>query len=124
MTVVTRRCSRPEAGVATAHAVAVTALLALIAVGCLQLVTVVGLRQQAAAAADLAALAASRASAEGGDGCAAARRLARANGARVVGCRMDADVATVTVSVRSPTWAIGRWAATTRARAAPAWYLE
>ena len=113
-----------ERGSATVHALGLTVLVCLVAFACLQVALAVSLRQRAAAAADLAALAASQASVEGRDPCAAARELARDNGARLRRCRMDADVATVTVRAAGPRWAIGRWAAEQRARAAPAWYLE
>jgi len=113
-----------ERGAASVHAVTVVTLLALVAATCLQVALVVGLRQRASAAADLAALAASRASVEGGDGCAAARRIARENGGRLRECRLDAAVATVSVRARGPRWLIGRWATEQRARAAPSWYLD
>lgn len=116
--------SRAERGSATVHALAVVALVCLVAFTCLQAAFAVALRQRAAAAADLAALAASRASVEGADPCAEARELARRNGARLRDCRMDADVATITVRAVGPRWTIGRWASEQRARAAPAWYLE
>lgn len=114
---------RRERGVATVQAVAVVALLALVAVGCLQVALVVGLRQRAAAAADLSALAASRASVEGDDPCAVAAEIARENGATLRDCVMDADVATITVGVESPHWSVGHWFSEQRARAVPVWYL-
>ncbi|GAA2083078.1 hypothetical protein IDH50_04965 [Aeromicrobium tamlense] len=113
-----------ERGSATVQAAAVVALLSLVAFVCLQIALAVSLRERAAAAADLAALAASRASVEGANPCGVARRVAGDNGARLRDCRMDADVATVTARAVGPRWSIGRWAADQRARAAPAWYLE
>lgn len=115
---------RRERGVATVHAVAVVALLALVAFGFLQFTFAVGLRQRAAAAADLAALAAARTSVEGGDPCEVAAEVARRNGGRLRECDMAADVATVTVRAEGSRWSVGRWASEQRARAAPAWYLE
>lgn len=109
---------------ATAQAICVVALLAIIAFAGLQVALVIGLRQRAAAAADLAALAASRASVEGADPCRAAEQIAQDNGAQVRECRMDADVATVRVAARAPTWSLGRWVSEQRARAAPSWYLD
>lgn len=116
--------SRGEQGSATVHALTVVVLVCFVAFACVQVAFAITLRQRAAAAADLSALAASRASVEGEDACAEARSLARRNGARVRTCRMDADVATVTVRAIGPRWTIGRWASEQRARAAPAWYLE
>lgn len=114
-----------DRGSATVQAIAVVALLSLLAFTFLQIALAVSLRQRAAAAADLAALAASRASVEGdGDPCVRARDVSEANGGRLRHCRMDADVATITVRATGPRWSIGRWTAEQRARAAPAWYLE
>lgn len=115
---------RSERGAATVHAVAVVALLALVAFACLQLALAIGLRQRAAAAADLAALAASRASVEGADACAVARRIARDNGGTLRSCELAADVATVSVRAEGPRWSLGRWVGEQRARAAPSWYLD
>lgn len=74
------------------------------------------------AAADLAALAGSRASTEGRSGCAAARAVAERNGVRLAGCRMDLDVATVQATASVEPWWGGTWSTTVEARAAPAWY--
>ncbi|WP_078699462.1 Rv3654c family TadE-like protein [Aeromicrobium choanae] len=115
---------RSDRGSATVQAAAVVALLSLVAFTCLQVALAVSLRQQAAAAADLSALAASRASVEGEEPCGVARSVAAGNGARLRACRMDADVATVTARAVGPRWWIGRWMSDQRARAAPAWYLE
>lgn len=115
---------RDERGIATVYAVVVVSTLTLVAVVLMQLSALVGLRQRASAAADLAALAASRASSEGRDGCLAARSIARDNDADVVACRMDLEVATVTVRAVSPRWWGGQWSARSIARAAPVTYLE
>lgn len=116
--------SRAETGSATVQAIAVSAALVVVAVTCLQVAFVIGLRQRAATAADLAALAATRTSVEGGEPCAVAHEVAADNDVRVRECRMDADVATVTVRASGPRWWFGRWSAEQQARAAPAWYLE
>lgn len=117
-----------ESGSATVRALTIAVLLVIVAVAAVQIVLVIGLRQRAAAAADLAALAASRASVEGADPCGAAARVAQRNGARLRDCRMDADVATVRVRAVTTHWLIGdpegRWGTEQRARAAPAWYLR
>jgi secretion/DNA translocation related TadE-like protein len=113
-----------ERGSATVHAATVGIVLVLITLVAVQAVGLVRMRHQVAAAADLAALAASRASVDGQDGCRAARDVARRNGARLIACRMDFDVATVTARATSPRWWAGRWAAEQRARAAPESYVD
>ena len=52
-----------------------------------------------------------------------ARRMARANGVRIVTCRMDAEVATVTTRAELNT-PFGAWGVKARARAAPDYYFE
>ncbi|WP_166375878.1 Rv3654c family TadE-like protein [Aeromicrobium phragmitis] len=109
---------------ATVSALVVGVLLLVLGVVGWQLAELIGLRHEARAAADLAALAGSQASVEGEDGCEAAREVARENDAILADCRMDADVATVTARAESPRWWGGRWAVEQRARAAPVSYLE
>ena len=113
---------RPESGSVTVHALWVATVLCVVAVVMAQVASVVRLKHQVASAADLAALAGSRASLDGHDGCAAARTVARRNGARLVRCRMDLDVATVTARQRTPSWWGHRWAFEVDARAAPDFY--
>jgi secretion/DNA translocation related TadE-like protein len=96
-------------------------LVGVVALG-LQVTALVATRHRVASAADLAALAGSRAGSEGRDGCAAARALASRNGARLERCRMDLDVATVTAVATARPWWGGPWTVRVRARAAPAWY--
>jgi secretion/DNA translocation related TadE-like protein len=115
--------SADDRGAATVHAVSIGVLLVVVAVVLVQAVSLVQMRHRVAAAADLAALAASRASVAGDDGCRAAATVARRNGARLVACRMDFDVATVTARASSPPWWGGRWASEQRARAAPESYV-
>ena len=62
------------------------------------------------------------ASLAGDDGCAAARAVARHNGARLVRCRMDLDVVTVTARQHTGSWWGHRWAFEVDARAAPDFY--
>ena len=112
-----------EEGASTVHAVSVTVLLVVVTLVLVQAASLVQMRHRVAAAADLAALAASRASAAGDDGCRAGAVVARRNGARLVACRMDFDVATVTARASSPAWWGGRWASEQRARAAPESYV-
>jgi len=118
---VTRRSDR---GSATVHAVSIAIVLLVLTLVLVQAAGLVRLRHRVAAAADLAALAASQTSVAGGDGCAAARDIARRNGARIVRCRMDFDVATVTARATSRPWWSASWGAEQRARAAPESYLD
>jgi secretion/DNA translocation related TadE-like protein len=111
-----------EHGSVTVHALWVATVLCVTAVVMAQVATVVRLKHQVASASDLAALAGSRASLTGEDGCEAARRVARLNGARLVRCRMDLDVATVTARGVTPAWWGHRWAFEIDARAAPDFY--
>lgn len=114
--------TRGERGSVTIHAVWVAMVLCVVAVVMAQVSTVVRLKHQVASAADLAALAGSRASLDGRDGCKAARAVARHNGATLVRCRMDLDVATVTARQRTSSWWGHRWAFEVDARAAPDFY--
>jgi secretion/DNA translocation related TadE-like protein len=114
---------RADTGASTVHAVSVTVLLVVVTLVLVQAASLVQMRHRVAAAADLAALAASRASVAGDDGCRAGAAVARRNGARLVACRMDFDVATVTARASSPAWWGGRWASEQKARAAPESYV-
>lgn len=118
-----RRLPGGDRGAATVHAATVAVLLVVVGLVLVQATALVQMKHRVAAAADLAALAASRASVEGEDGCQAAAAVARRNGARLAACRMDFDVATVTARATSPRWWGGRWATEQRARAAPESYV-
>ena len=111
-----------ECGSVTVHALWVATLLCVVAVVMAQVAAVVRLKHEVASAADLAALAASRASLAGQDGCGSAHLVAARNGARLVRCRMDLDVATVTTRQDTASWWGRRWAFEAEARAAPDFY--
>lgn len=113
-----------ERGSATVYAIAVGAVLGLLALAIVQATTLIRLQHEVAKAADLAALAASQASVAGRDGCLAASDLAQLNHARLVSCRMDFDVATVTTRGESKAVWGQRFAFERKARAAPADYLR
>lgn len=113
-----------DRGSVSVHAAGVAILLVIAALVIVQAAQLVRLRHEVAAAADLAALAGSQASVSGRDGCAAARAVARRNGATLSACRMDFDVATVTARAASESWWGSRWAAEQKARAAPDFYLD
>ena len=116
--------TRAERGAVTVHAAVIAVMLVVAALVITEMAGLVRLRHQVAAATDLAALSASQASVGGEDACAAARRIAKSNGAEVVTCRMDYDVATITTRAVSRTWWGHRWAFEQKARAAPDFYLE
>jgi secretion/DNA translocation related TadE-like protein len=119
-----RRARRPQAnggptdqGSASIWTIAVA--LAVLAIGCaaMSLAAAVSLRHRAEAAADLAALAGATALRDGGDGCAAALRVAVDNRARLSACMIAPDASvTVTVAVALPT-GLRRWAAVDVVRA-------
>ncbi|WP_375000972.1 Rv3654c family TadE-like protein [Aeromicrobium sp. CTD01-1L150] len=113
-----------ERGVVSAHAVWVVTAITVVALLAVQVAALVQLRHRAASAADLSALAASRASVAGQDGCRAAEDIARRNGAHLQACRMDLDVATVTTRLASTPWWGGEWVTTQDARAAPTSYVD
>lgn len=113
-----------QRGLVSAHAVWVVVGLIVMALIVVQAAQLVRLRHQVAASADLAALAGSQASVAGANGCASARMVARSNGARLVACRMDFDVATVRARAISRAWWGKRWVAEQKARAAPVEYVS
>lgn len=118
------RDASPERGAVTIHALTAGGFLALIALVIVQATMLIRLQHQVSMAADLSALAASRASSAGDDGCAAARALARRNHVRIRSCRMDFDVATVIARGESRAIWGHRYAVESKARAAPAAYLD
>ena len=115
--------TRSERGAVTVHAAAIAVMLVVAALVITEMAGLVRLRHRVAAAADLSALAASQASVAGEDPCAAARRIAHRNGAAILTCRMDFDVATITARATSRAWWGHRWAFEQKARAAPDFYL-
>jgi secretion/DNA translocation related TadE-like protein len=95
--------TREERGTATVFALVFVGLLATVAVlGAAVAAVLVGQRQ-AAAAADLAALAGASAVQDGGAACPAAEQIAERNRAGLRECAVSGDVVTVevTLAVRS-----------------------
>lgn len=115
---------RREQGAVTIYAATAAVLLTLLALVMTQVAGLVRLKHSVASAADLSALAASRASVAGEDGCDAAAALMRRNHAHLIACRMDYDVATVTARASSKAWWGHTWSFEQNARAAPDFYLE
>lgn len=99
-----RRAGRDERGSATVPAVAVLGLLLLVGAALGAVGALVAAHRGAQSTADLAALAAAEALAEGADGCAAASRVARANGGELLSCAPAGREARVVVRVPGPHW--------------------
>ena len=115
---------KSERGSVTIYAIAIGGVLGLIAFVIMQATTLIRLQHEVTKAADLAALAASQASVAGKDACAAATEIGRLNHAKVITCRMDFDVATVTTRGESRAVWGQRFGVERKARAAPAEYLR
>lgn len=117
----TDRMTGRDRGAGAVLVLGMAALLALIASTATALVAVAVVRQRAAAVADLAALAAAQHALEGPVvACGWAGRTTAADAGRLVSCRLDGDVAEVTVEVRPPGPLGELGAARSRARAGPA----
>lgn len=113
-----------EHGSATVYALAITVLIVLLAVAAIQITMFFTLKHRVSAAADMSAIAASKAEAAGRDGCAAAKRLARRSHVQLAACQMDYEVATVTATARAKSWWAIRMRAEVKARAAPVEYVN
>ncbi len=114
---------RSERGSAAVYAMVFATAVGVVAVIAAQCVALARIQHKAASAADLAALAASRAAQHGHDGCAEAREVAESNAATVRDCEMSDSVATVTVQIESPPMWGRTWEVAQRARAAPGDYV-
>jgi secretion/DNA translocation related TadE-like protein len=110
-----------ERGSATVWVLALAGVLAVVGAAAVLVGAAVAARHRAGSAADLAALAAAgRAVVGDPDACAAATRVARGNGARLVTCTIEQGaVVAVTVAVPVRLGPVGRYEATGRARAGP-----
>lgn len=112
---------RADAGSATVLVLALVTVLAAVAGVLVCAGALVVARHRADSAADLAALAAAARALDGAPAaCRAAEGVARAGGAALTGCRVQGEVAVVTVEVVPP-GGLGRLGtARTTARAGPA----
>ncbi|ANH38006.1 hypothetical protein I601_1573 [Nocardioides dokdonensis FR1436] len=88
-----------ERGAATLLGVALAGMLLLVGVTLAEISAVVAAHRRAQAAADLAALAGATSP---GESCAAADRVATANGARLTGCLLEGADVLVSVQVDPP----------------------
>ena len=113
-----RRARASQRGSATVLAVAMLVLLGVAAAVAVGLGGLLVAKRQAAAAADLAALAGAAALQRGEVGCDAAEATATANHAQVVTCRQDGDVVDLEVSVLASSLP-GIEVVSARARAGP-----
>lgn len=98
---------RCERGAATLLVVSLLGVLLLIGSTLGAVGAVIADHRRAQSAADLAALAAARALADGGDACAAGAQVAAANGADLTSCAPSGREVTVRVEVSGPSW-LGR----------------
>lgn len=108
---------RGQRGSATVHVLSMVVLLTAMALGATGFAGLATAKHRAAAAADLAALAAAAAPAEG---CALAAATARRNGGRLTRCRREGSDVTVTVVVAARAPFGLRPTLTASARAGPA----
>jgi secretion/DNA translocation related TadE-like protein len=98
------RPGRDDTGAASLFAIACLSVLLLVGAALGVVAAVVAAHRTAQSAADLAALAGAAAVGDGLDGCAAAARIAGANGARLDGCQVWGRDVTVDVTVTGPEW--------------------
>lgn len=113
-------CDRTaDAGIATLWGLAIMGILLLLAAVSAGVVSLIGARHQAEAAADLAALAGAQAAVDGEDACEAARRIAAANDGLLTRCRVAGQIVDVRVDVEGPPLLGTTWTLTGRARAGP-----
>jgi secretion/DNA translocation related TadE-like protein len=111
---------RDERGAATVLTISCIGLLLLLGAALSVVTAMVAAHRQAQAAADLAALAAASAIADGGDPCGEGAAVASANGATLTSCTIDGSDAVVEVLVTGPRWLGQSGDLTGRARAGPA----
>jgi secretion/DNA translocation related TadE-like protein len=97
---------KEERGSTTLLAVMLLGLLTAVTLGASSVGAVLVGQRQAAAAADLAALAGAAAAQRGADPCVAATRIASDNGASLTGCARRGETVTVTVELaaHTPVW--------------------
>jgi secretion/DNA translocation related TadE-like protein len=95
---------RDDRGSATVPAVAFLGVLLLLGAALGAVAGLVVAHRSAQSAADLAALAAASAVADGDDGCAAAGSVADANGGELTRCALTGREARVVVRVVGPHW--------------------
>lgn len=108
-----------ERGSATVNALVMIGVLTTVALIVASAGGVFAAHRTAASAADLAALAGAEAMQLGQPGCAAAERIAEANRARLLACRPEGKVITLTVAVELDAAFGSQFTLRGRARAGP-----
>lgn len=108
-----------DVGIATLWGLTIMGILLLLAAVSAAVVSLIGARHQAEAAADLAALAGAQAAVDGEDACEAARRIAAANDGLLTRCRVASQIVEVRVDVHGPPLLGTTWTLAGRARAGP-----
>jgi secretion/DNA translocation related TadE-like protein len=111
--------SRGQGGAASLLAVALLSVLLLVGAALGVVAGMVWAHRSAQAAADLAALAGAAGLQQGGDACGAAGRIAGANHARLISCRVQGEDVSVEVTVTGPRWLGQDQDLSARARAGP-----
>jgi len=120
LTIREREAADRDRGSGTIYVLAMTAVVVLLTLAGLALGQAVVARHRAAAAADLSAISAASRVLNGPiSACKAAALVARSQGARLITCRIDGEVAEVTVQVVSGLLS-AHYPATAVARAGPA----
>ncbi|GAA3820604.1 hypothetical protein GCM10022242_22850 [Nocardioides panacisoli] len=112
--------ARDERGGATVFTISCIGLLLLLGAALSVVAAMVAAHREAQAAADLAALAAASAIADGGDPCGEGAAVAAANGARLTSCSIEGTDAVIEVVVTGPRWLGQTGDLTGQARAGPA----
>lgn len=114
---------RPDRGAASIYAVMAVVVLLLVTGVVVAATEVAHAQHQAAAAADLAALAGASAVADGANACDAADRVASANAAALAACSVSDLVVEVLVEVRSVALWGKTWVVRGTARAGPGGFV-
>lgn len=109
-----------QRGSATPFAIACLGLLVLLAAALGVVSAMIHAQRRAQSAADLGALAAAEALAEGADGCAAGGHIAQSNGAAMTSCRVSGREVRLAVEVAGPRWLGQTGDLAAEARAGPA----
>lgn len=115
-----RLAGRDHRGAATVLVLTFVGLVLLVGAALGVVEAMVRAHRVAQSAADLAALSGAATVQRGGDGCATARTVAEANGARLTACVSSAADVTVMVVVAGPHWLGQESDLEARSRAGPA----
>lgn len=112
--------TRGERGAASVLVIALVGMLLMVGAALAVVAAILVAHRTAQSAADLSALAAAQALADGGDACAVAASVALANGAVVTACAVASREVRVSVLVEGPRWLGQQGDLEAEARAGPA----